>query len=76
MMQPMFLLQIVDRDGVVLTFPGGERVEADLKAALTSAILRKGVGFWRTERHVEADIRAAIDEVVFALKSQTLPFVK
>ena len=70
---PIFLLQIVHATdhSVVATIPGGGALEADLIDLCTRHIMAKGVGFFRGEAHVEADIRAGLAEAIMALKVQT-----
>lgn len=74
--QPIFLLQVVHvPDNVVARIPGGGALEADLVDLFTRFIMSKGVGFLRTEAHVEKDVRDAIKEAIFALKAQTAQIV-
>jgi hypothetical protein len=73
MPRPVFYLQIVDRDGIVVEpFPGGGALERDLIDACTRAILAKGVGF-KPSAHVEQDIRDGMAEAILDLKRETIP---
>lgn len=68
----LFHIAIVSaRDGVVARIPGGGSLEAGLIKLLTDHIMAKGVGFLRTEKHVERDIRDGIAEAILELKTQT-----
>lgn len=75
MSRPVFLLQIVDalHGAIVTRFPGGDRLERDFVEACTRKIVAKGVGLMRSQAHVEADIRAGIDEAITELKLDTVP---
>lgn len=69
---PLFLLRIVrvtaPEETVIL--PGGGLLERDLVAACTEAIVKHGVGLFRTEAHVKAAITAGITDAINELKSQ------
>lgn len=69
--EPLFLLQIVDRQGAVVRLPGGGRLERDLVDACTRVIVSKGVGVFRTEAHVREAIREGMTEAIRALKRET-----
>jgi hypothetical protein len=71
----MFKLQIVYPDGTPVRFSAGEAVEMDLRKAIKDAILKRGVGFWRTEAHVATDIEAGIAEALDKFKAQAVPGV-
>ena len=76
--EPVFRLQIVHADGSGVRFDGGSAFERDLVAALCHEILeerdlvgtcrneivKRGVGFLRTEKHVSKDIEDGIKAVV------------
>lgn len=70
---PLFLLQIVESQGnkVVAQVPGGGALEAELIDICTRAIVVRGVGLFRTEAHVEQDIRDGIAAAITGLKDQT-----
>jgi hypothetical protein len=70
---PLFLLQIVEVGGprAVAQIPGGGALEADLIDICTRTILSKGVGLFKTEAHVEQDIRDGLAEAIMGLKAQT-----
>ena len=67
----LFWLQIVDGSGVVAKLPGGGTLERDLVQSFTDAIVKKGVGVFRTEAQVRAAIEAGITEVLREMKHQT-----
>lgn len=75
-MTPMFWLQIVDRSGVVVTLPGGGKLERDLIAECTRAIVAKGVGVFRTQAQVAAAIEAGITDVMRSIKQETRQVVR
>jgi len=68
---PVYRLQIADLEGRVAQLPAGGRLERDFIGECADAILQRGVGFWRTEAHVRADIEAGITEVIRELKWET-----
>lgn len=72
---PVFWLQIVDKDGVVATLPGGGRLEADLVEDCVKEVVALGVGIGRTEAHVAEDIRKGVAQAIFNLKRQTIQLV-
>jgi hypothetical protein len=68
-----FRISIVRPDGYqVLMYPGS-RGERDLVADIVERTLAKGVGVFRSEAHVKADLEAAITESLQALKSEIVP---
>jgi hypothetical protein len=67
----VFKLQIVHPDGTPITFPAGGVFERDLIAAVTDAVVRRGVGVFRTEAHVRAAVADGMQEVLVGLKRQT-----
>lgn len=69
---PSFFLQIVDKDGHIVTMPGGGRLEANLIEACTAAIVSKGVGFFKTEAQVKLAISKGLQEAISNLKRQTI----
>lgn len=69
--EPVFLLQIVDRQGSVVRLPGGGVLERDLIDACTRAIVARGVGVLRTEAHVRQAITDGITDTIRALKRET-----
>lgn len=71
----VFLLQIVKPDGSVVQLPGGGKLERDLVAACTDAIVSKGVGVFKTEAHVKAAIAAGMAEAIRDLKWETISVV-
>ena len=69
---PIFWLQIVDTDGRVATLPGGGKLEQDLIASMTNAIVAKGVGFFKTEASVRVAIAAGITDTINEIKQKTI----
>lgn len=69
----VYLLQIVSAEPphVVARFPGGSAMERDFIAACTDAIVRKGVGFGKTEAQVRQAIADGITDTVRALKQDS-----
>jgi hypothetical protein len=65
------LLQIVYPDGTVVRLPAGGPLEAEMVDLLTRTIMAKGVGLFRSEAHVEQDIRSGIRDALMGLKHQT-----
>jgi hypothetical protein len=72
MSKPLFALQLVYPDGTPLTFEAGSRFERDFVQSIVDAIMAKGVGFFKTEAHVRADIEAGIKEAIWDLKAETV----
>jgi hypothetical protein len=72
----LFWLQIVDRSGVVVQLPGGGPLERDLIRSCTEAIVKRGVGVFRTEAHVKQAIAQGITEAIRELKRETVQAVK
>lgn len=66
-----FLIQIVHRnDGKIVAWAPGLEVEKQLISELLSRVKLKGVGLMRTEAHVLADVRVALEELLYDLKRQ------
>lgn len=72
----MFKLQIVTPEGDLARFPGGGPLEREFIEACVTAAIAKGVGVFRTEAHVAQDMRDAISETIYALKSDTRYAIK
>lgn len=73
-MASSFTMQIVDkRTGSVVEFEPGLTVEMDFITDVVQRVLDKGVGVFRTEAHVAADIRSGIEEAIYALKVKVKP---
>lgn len=74
----MLLLQIVYPNGEVVRLPGGgnpprrESLEADLIKIIADEIVRRGVGFMRTEAHVKKDIEEGTRKALQDFKDLTL----
>jgi len=75
MNEPVFYLQIADKDGKVVHLPGGGNLEANLIDLCATSILAKGVGFLRSSKHVEQDIRDGLKDALMGLKAQTIKLV-
>jgi hypothetical protein len=71
--RPVFWLQIVDEDGVVVHLPGGGTLEQDLIGACVAAVSEKRIGLWVSQATVAARVREGIAEAIMALKQQTIP---
>lgn len=70
-----FLLQIVDaQTKQVVKLTAGGRLERDLLTDCTAAIVKRGVGLFRTEAHVAKDIQDGLEEVFSQLKYETRPY--
>ncbi len=67
----MFKLQLVYPDGETIRFNGGGQFEMDLVEACTQAIVKRGVGVFRTEAHVRQAITEGIEEAVRGLKASS-----
>jgi hypothetical protein len=66
-----YWLQVIDRQTggeVVIGWYPGDRVEVDLAGELTERVKAKGVGLFRSEAHVLADLRLAFGEMLYDLK--------
>ena len=71
--KPAFLLQIVNADDfAVVRIPAGGRLERDLVADITKAVVAKGVGFLKTEAQVKKAISTGIAEAFRDLKIETI----
>ena len=70
-MPSQFVIRVVDlTTNEVVQWAPGMAVERQLVEDLCARVLSKGVGIFRTEAHVIADVRAAITELLHALKSE------
>lgn len=56
--------------GEYVEFAPGSRVESPILEDLCSRVRAKGVGIFRTEDHVIADLQTAFRELFFELKKQ------
>lgn len=67
-------MQIVDtKTSEVVEFEPGLKVELDFVTDCVTRIVTKGVGLFKTQAHVETDVRKGIEEAIFALKSKVKP---
>ena len=70
--KPLFHLAVVHaHDGKVAQIPGGGPLEADLVELITAHVLSRGVGFFKTTKHVEKDIKDGVRAALMSLKEQT-----
>ncbi len=68
----LFYLQIANvKTGDVVTLPGGSRLETDLIAACVDEVLKRKVGFFRTENHVKQAVEEGMTTVIHNLKRET-----
>lgn len=66
-----YLIQVVHKaSGSVVQWEPGLRLEQEFEDELLLRVKAKGVGLTRTEIHVLADIRAAVRELLYDLKSR------
>lgn len=70
----MYVLQIVMPDGTALRFHAGEKVELDLRAAIKTAILKRDVGFTKTQAQVAQAIEDGITEALEKFKATATPW--
>jgi hypothetical protein len=63
-------LRSKEPDKVVMGWQPGDRVETDLAEELAQRIKAKGVGLFRTEKHVMEDVRKAVAEMLWDLKGR------
>jgi hypothetical protein len=70
MPSPPFYLQISDEHGVIIRTRAGGKHEADLIDLCVQNIMPRGVGVFRTSKHVEQDIRDGIAAAIYGLKIQ------
>jgi hypothetical protein len=68
----MFHISIVRADGTEVKLRPGGRGERDLIDAVVARVATKGVAF-RPTTHVLTDVRAALTEELWALKSEVVP---
>lgn len=72
MSTPLFHIAIVSaHDGIVAKIPGGGELETDLIELIVQHILAKGVGLFKSKKHVEQDIREGVKQAIMGLKAQT-----
>lgn len=69
-----YRLQIVDPyDRVILRWPAGDPLEADLVQMAVREAQREGIGLFRTEAQVSAALRVGLQRAIHALKTQVRP---
>jgi hypothetical protein len=68
---PVFKLQIVDRFGKVVTFPGGGQMERDLIASVANEVASR-VSAITTRTKVQAVIAEGLKAAIYALKKETV----
>lgn len=69
---PIFYLQIAYPDGRVAQLPAGGALERDLIEDCTKAIVKRGVGVFKTEAQVTQAIREGITEAILNLKRESV----
>lgn len=74
-MGPIFFLQIAYPDGRVVQLPAGGALERDLIDVCTRAIVKRGVGVFKTEAQVTQAIRDGITEAILDLKRESVQAV-
>jgi len=98
-MDPVFKLKLCYTDGKAIVFRGEGNFERNLVASIVTtlvesaiapiltSVVRRGVGFGRTENHVKADVHAAladllpeltktaVEAVLLDLKSESLKLI-
>ena len=66
-----FKIQVVHvTSGKVVSWAPGLEVEKQFETELLERVKAKGVGVLRTEAHVLEDVRTALKELLFELKSR------
>jgi hypothetical protein len=66
-----YLIQVVHREtGKVVSWAPGLDVEKQLVSELVDRVRAKGVGILRTTEHVARDVHAALEELLYDLKSR------
>lgn len=73
--EPVFFLQIVDRQGKVAHFPAGGPIEADFVEACVAKVAGRYVGILRTQKQVERAVRDAVSAAIYDLKAETRKIV-
>lgn len=69
---PVFRLQLVYADGTSLLFDGGSAFERDLIRVCREAIMARGVGVLKTEKHVAQAITEGMTAAIMDLKRASL----
>lgn len=74
-MASTYQMQVVERKSgrVVVAWPPGLAAEHSFVDDLVARVRAKHVGVWRTEAHVLAAVREAVEASLLALKSQVSP---
>lgn len=70
--EPVFRLKLVYPDGSELVFDGGGAFEREIITVCREAVMKRGVGMWRTEAHVSRAITEGIAEALMSLKRESL----
>lgn len=82
MTDPLYYLQLVTKDGTPITSPVRPlkrrhgTLELPLIEACEEAIVKRGVGLFRTEAQVRLAIREGMADAIHALKEEFTPLVK
>lgn len=70
-MESEYLIQVLHKStGKVVQWEPGLSVEKALVTELIGRVRTKGVGVFRTENHVIHDVREALEELLYELKSK------
>lgn len=59
-----------------MPFAAGGQLERDLVQAITTEIMSRGVGFFKTEAMVRKAVEEGIEKVLYDLKRATVPYVR
>ena len=66
-----YVIQVVNtKTGKVVEWAPGMVVERQLVVDLCNRVAAKGVGMARSTAHVVADVKAALEELLFEMKSE------
>ena len=55
--------------GTIVSWAPGFQVERDLVAEICQRVVEKGVGIGRTQAHVIADVKEAVEETFYQIKA-------
>lgn len=72
-MEYSYLITITRSDGKKVHLRPGSQGERDLIADVVQRTKDLGVGMFRTEAHVAADVKKALEDSLMALKREVLP---
>lgn len=69
----MFLITVTHKDGYTVSLKPGGHAEREILSEVKEKLRKAGVGWFKSEHKVLAAVHAAIEETLFALKSDVLP---